>query len=102
MSRVPSLSSPFLLGFDAIERAPGTRAHGSDDRHPGAGVTDNQDSTRKESSAMTNEATRINAISLEALAILGGGKIAYVKTVRSEDVQKLFPQAPEIAAGTLL
>ena len=33
---------------------------------------------------------------------LGGGKLAYVKTIRSEDVQKHFPQAPELAAGTLL
>ena len=30
------------------------------------------------------------------------GKIAYVKTIRSEDVQKHFPQAPQIAPGTLL
>ena len=41
-------------------------------------------------------------ISREALALLGGGKIAYVKPIRSEDVQKHFPQAPELAAGTLL
>ena len=32
-------------------------------------------------------------ISPEALALLGGGKIAYVRTIRSEDVQKQFPQA---------
>jgi hypothetical protein len=38
-------------------------------------------------------------ISPEALALLGGGKIAYVKTIRSEDVQKHFPQ---LAPGTLL
>jgi hypothetical protein len=43
-----------------------------------------------------------NAISPEALAGLGGGKIAYVKTIRSEDVQKHFPQVPEIAPGTML
>ena len=43
----------------------------------------------------TNEYT----ISPEALAGLGGGKLAYVKTIRSEDVQKHFPQAPELAAG---
>ena len=36
-------------------------------------------------------------ISPEALALLGGGKIAYVKTVRSEDVQRMFPQAPELS-----
>jgi hypothetical protein len=41
-------------------------------------------------------------ISPEALALLGGGKIAYVKTVRSEDVRKQFPQAPQLEPGTLL
>jgi len=41
-------------------------------------------------------------ISTEALALLGGGKIAYVRTVRSEDVPILFPQAPEIAPGLTL
>ena len=44
----------------------------------------------------------IHAISLEALQGLGGGKLAYVKTIRSEDVQKHFPQAPELAPGSLL
>ena len=38
----------------------------------------------------------------EALALLGGGKIAYVKTIRSEDVCRQFPQAPQLAPGTLL
>ena len=41
-------------------------------------------------------------ISLEALAQLGGGRLAYVKAIRSEDVPTLFPQAPEIAPGTQL
>jgi hypothetical protein len=41
-------------------------------------------------------------ISLEALAQLGDGQIAYVKTIRSEDVPALFPQAPEIAPGVKL
>ena len=41
-------------------------------------------------------------ISPEALATLGDGKIAYVKTIRSEDVPTLFPQAPEIAPGLKL
>jgi hypothetical protein len=41
-------------------------------------------------------------ISLEALASLGDGKIAYVRSVRSEDVPILFPQAPEIAPGLTL
>ena len=41
-------------------------------------------------------------ISPEALALLGGGKIAYVKSIRSEDVPILFPQAPRIAPGLKL
>src|SRR6516225_8048064 len=58
----------------------------------------------KESSAMTNNniTSRQPPISTEALAHLGGGKIAYVRTIRSEDVQRQFPQAPELAPGTLL
>jgi hypothetical protein len=51
---------------------------------------------------MTRQNTNIPSISPEALAVLGGGKIAYVKAIRSEDVQKHFPQAPELAPGTLL
>jgi hypothetical protein len=35
----------------------------------------------------------------EQLARLGGGYVAYVKTMRSEDVVKLFPQAPPLAPG---
>ena len=42
------------------------------------------------------------AISPEALAQLGGGQIAYVKAIRSEDVPTLFPQAPQIAPGLKL
>jgi len=38
----------------------------------------------------------------EALAVLGGGEIAYVRSIRSEDVRALFPQAPEIAPGIKL
>jgi hypothetical protein len=41
-------------------------------------------------------------ITREALASLGGGRIAYVKAIRSEDVKSLFPQAPEIAPGLQL
>ena len=39
-------------------------------------------------------------ISPEALALLGGGKIAYVKMIRAEDVQRQFPQAPQLAPGS--
>ena len=38
----------------------------------------------------------------EALAHLGDGEIAYVKTIRSEDVRTLFPQVPEIQPGLKL
>ncbi len=41
-------------------------------------------------------------VSLEALAALGEGHLAYVKQIRSEDVPVLFPQAPEIAPGVTL
>jgi hypothetical protein len=41
-------------------------------------------------------------ISVEALAQLGDGRIAYVKAIRSEDVATLFPQAPAIAPGLQL
>jgi len=55
---------------------------------------------------MNNQMNRmpqvIDAISPEALAQMGDGEIAYVKTIRSEDVPALFPQAPEIAPGLKL
>ncbi|HEU4659671.1 MAG TPA: DUF1150 domain-containing protein [Pseudolabrys sp.] len=50
----------------------------------------------------TNEATTHPAITQEALARLGGGRLAYVKAIRSEDVKTLFPQAPQIAPGLKL
>ena len=42
------------------------------------------------------------AITPDALAHLRDGEIAYVKTIQSEDVRKLFPQAPQIAPGIKL
>jgi hypothetical protein len=41
-------------------------------------------------------------LSEEALAHLGDGEIAYIKTIRSEDVPAIFPQAPQIAPGLKL
>ena len=41
-------------------------------------------------------------VSLETLASLGEGQIAYVKQIRSEDVPDLFPQAPTVAPGLKL
>ena len=49
-----------------------------------------------------NVAYEPKAVSTEALASLGEGHIAYVKQIRSEDVQKQFPQAPELAPGMQL
>ena len=51
---------------------------------------------------MTNDQTIHPAITQEALAQLGDGRIAYVKAIRSEDVPALFPQAPQIAPGVKL
>ena len=56
---------------------------------------------------MTNEMNPTEskiAISAEALAHLGDGRIAYVRTIRSEDVRALFPQAqmPQMAPGQTL
>lgn len=42
------------------------------------------------------------SFSPEALALLGDGKIAYVKTIRSEDVPFLFPLAPALKPGLRL
>lgn len=46
---------------------------------------------------MTNDMGKI--MSEEAFALLGGGKIAYVKPMQSEDVTRLFPQAPDLEPG---
>ena len=51
---------------------------------------------------MTYEQERQLPISPEALAGLGGGKIAYVKRISPEDVKRLFPEAPQLEPGTKL
>jgi hypothetical protein len=38
----------------------------------------------------------------DAFKVLGGGKVAYVKPVRSEDVHRLYPEAPIIQPGLKL
>jgi hypothetical protein len=52
---------------------------------------------------MNRTETRID-ITPEALAHLGDGRIAYVKTIRSEDVRAMFPQAemPQMPPGQKL
>jgi hypothetical protein len=53
--------------------------------------------------SMNHSETKI-PISAEALAHLGDGRIAYVRTVRSEDVRALFPDAemPQMPPGQIL
>ena len=51
---------------------------------------------------MTNEHTEKPIMSTQAFAILGGGKIAYVKPIKSENVHELYPQAPEMQPGMQL
>jgi hypothetical protein len=38
----------------------------------------------------------------EQLASLGGGRIAYVKPIRSEELRRLFPAAPPVQPGLQL
>jgi hypothetical protein len=56
----------------------------------------------EESRNMNKEMVTQPNISPEALAHLGDGQIAYIRTIRSEDVPAMFPQAPEIAPGLQL
>ena len=55
---------------------------------------------------MTNKQTESNTvnpvITPGALAHLGDGQLAYVRTVSSEDVARLFPQAPKVEPGIKL
>jgi len=46
--------------------------------------------------------THIDTMSPQAFAVLGGGKIAYVKQINSEDVHDLYPQAPQMQPGLKL
>ena len=48
--------------------------------------------------ARFNEENSID-LSAEEFANLGGGEVAYVATMRSEDVHRIFPNAPHIQAG---
>jgi hypothetical protein len=46
---------------------------------------------------MTNDLS--HSVTPEILAQLGVTKVAYVKPVRSDDVARMFPQAPELPPG---
>jgi len=50
---------------------------------------------------MRNDFTPLDysPLSLEEFTHLGDGQVAYVKAMRSDDVARLFPQAPELAPG---
>ncbi|MBI1203674.1 MAG: DUF1150 family protein [Rhodopseudomonas sp.] len=48
------------------------------------------------------ETTTSPVITQDALAHLGDGRLAYVKAISSEDVARMFPQAPEIEPGVTL
>lgn len=50
---------------------------------------------------MTSNDT-VKSMPQDAFAALGGGRIAYLKALRSEDVHTLFPQAPELQPGLSL
>ncbi|MFM8701221.1 MAG: DUF1150 family protein [Hyphomicrobiales bacterium] len=41
----------------------------------------------------------MSPMSIEALAALGGGKLAYLKPIKSDDIGIIFPGAPQIASG---
>lgn len=43
--------------------------------------------------------TNAREISPENLAGLGGGRIAYLRPMRSDEVKELFPNVPPIAPG---
>ncbi|MFN3349777.1 DUF1150 family protein [Pseudorhodoplanes sp.] len=51
---------------------------------------------------MTNEHTEKPIMSTQAFAVLGGGKIAYVKPIKSDNVHELYPQAPQMQPGMQL
>jgi hypothetical protein len=51
---------------------------------------------------MIGEIKERSALTPQEFAHLGGGSLAYVKTIRSEDVPNLFPQAPAIQPGLKL
>jgi hypothetical protein len=49
-----------------------------------------------------NTEANIATFTPEAFAHLGDGRIAYVKPIKSEEVQALFPQVPQLQPGMQL
>ncbi|MFZ4530750.1 MAG: DUF1150 family protein [Alsobacter sp.] len=50
-------------------------------------------------SDLTEAPVALEMLSPQGLAALGDGQIAYVRPIRSDDLKRLFPQAPEIQPG---
>jgi hypothetical protein len=51
---------------------------------------------------MTNATNKTADLTPQEFAHLGDGALAYVKPINSEDVARLFPQAPALRPGVLL
>src|SRR6202044_2866878 len=51
---------------------------------------------------MWNQSDASAMLTNEQLASLGGGRVAYLKAMRSEDINKVFPSAPVIQPGLQL
>jgi hypothetical protein len=52
--------------------------------------------------AKTEIERKVPPLTPEQFAHLGDGAIAYVRTMRSEDIRRLYPQAPDIEPGITL
>lgn len=50
----------------------------------------------------TEKAIAEHLITADELAGIGGGKVAYVKTMQSDEINRLFPQAPDLTPGVEL
>jgi hypothetical protein len=46
--------------------------------------------------------TRNNPLTTAEFAALGNGQVAYLKPIMSDELARIFPQAPEIAPGLQL
>lgn len=53
-------------------------------------------------SDIKNQETNVQTFDPADLAALGEGQLAYVKPLRSEELKRLFPQAPQIQPGLQL
>ena len=51
---------------------------------------------------IADEKTKSATLTPEQFAHLGDGAVAYVKAMRSEEVMRLFPEAPQIQPGLQL